>query len=430
MKMPTRNETGSIIIALALFVVLLLCFVAFGTEAGRWYLLRAELSKAVDAGALAGAKNVSNPYVDPRALASEFCDENFPIGAFGTPSSGSGSATFNVTQTATRIDVAGHASAPAIMAQLLGIHDVPVSSGGAADMRPVEIMMVLDRSGSMAGTPMRDLKVAAKSFLDFFADTQNRDKCGLISFATSVRVDRALNTNFVAPLKTAITNMVAENYTNSEDAIDQADGPSGFTNQNGVPSEDKVQQFMVFFSDGRPNTFRGLFRYKGVVYDAVVHSEGNCDFINGRWDTQTLNQSLYYPDREAPLFNNANNGAAVPTGDGVLPSRCGANKVTTRWNIFDTQPVRGYAPDACTIPTTVLHDYTCGAAATLAIQHAQELKDKDIVVYAIGLGQMINSSFLTSIASSPQQVYIAPTSADLQSIFQKIAKDIKLRLVM
>jgi Flp pilus assembly protein TadG len=426
MKTPTRNEAGTIIIAMALFIVLLLCFVAFGTEAGRWYLLRAELSKAVDAGALAGAKNVSNPYVDPRALAQEFCDENFPPGAFGTPGAGTGSATFNVTQTTSRIDVDGHATAPAIMAQLLGIHDVPVSSGGAADMRPVEIMLVLDRSGSMAGQPMADLKVAAKSFLDYFADTQSRDKCGLISFATSAHVDRALNTNFVTPLKTAITNMVAANYTNSEDAIDQADGPSGFTNQNGVPSDSKIQQFLVFFSDGRPNTFRGLFRYKGVTYDAVAHSEGNCDFINGRWDTQTLNWNLFYPDREATLIAN---GAHV-TGDGILPSRCGANKVTARWNIFDTHPLAGYAPDACSIPETVLHDYTCATAADLAVEHAQELKDKDIVVYAIGLGDKINSTFLDRVASGPQQVYIAPTSADLQAIFQKIAKDIKLRLVM
>ena len=103
----------------------------------------------------------------------------------------------------------------------------------------------------MSGTPLTDLKTAAKTFVDYFAATQNEDKLGLITFATSVRVDRAIGTNFVTPMKTAITAMTADNYTNAEDAIAQADGPSGFTNTAGV------QEFLIFFSDGQPTCFRG-----------------------------------------------------------------------------------------------------------------------------------------------------------------------------
>src|SRR5688572_9122195 len=115
---PARDEKGAIIVMLALFLMFLLCCVAFGTEAGRWYLLRAEISKAVDAAALAGAKNISNPNVDPRTLAAEFCAENFPSGAFGTPGSGApGTATFNIElQPDDRIAVDGHATSPAILA--------------------------------------------------------------------------------------------------------------------------------------------------------------------------------------------------------------------------------------------------------------------------------------------------------------------------
>jgi Flp pilus assembly protein TadG len=419
-----KSQSGSVIIAMTLFLMLLLCFLAFGTEAGRWYLLRAEISKAVDAGALVGAKNISNPYVDPKTLAEEICAENFPAGAFGTPSSGNGSAVFAVdVQDGNRVFVTGRATSPAIMAQLLGINEVPVSSGGAAQMRPVEIVLVLDRSGSMTGRPMSDLKVAAKSFVDFFNDSQASDKMGLVSFATNVKVERPLGNNFVTPIKTAITAMQPVGWTNAEDAIAQADGPSGFTDQNGVPQADRIQQFLVFFSDGRPNVFRDVFRNRNAIVDALVRvGGGNCD----PGDNNQVYQYLMSP----VTGNDMTTVVARPTGDGLLPSRCGANVVTTRWFVLDQDPVPGYQPDACNIPQATLHNHLCSLAADLATANAQKLKDQGVTVFSIGLGAKINTDFLESLASSPEQVYMAPTSAELQAIFQKVAQDIKLRLVL
>jgi Flp pilus assembly protein TadG len=424
MKRLLKSESGTVIIALALFLTLLLSFVAFGTEAGRWYLLRAEISKAVDAGALAGAKNISNPYIDPRLLAQEMCAENFPSGAFGTPGTGTGTATFNVAMNADgRVDVTGRATSPAIMAQLLGIHDVPVSSAGAAQMRAVEIMLVLDRSGSMSGQPFADLKVAAKSFIDYFTDSQTTDKMGLISFSTSTKIERRLGNNFVTPLKTAINGMRTDAWTNAEDAIHQADGPMGFTDQTGVPVEARTKQFLVFFSDGRPNVFRGLFRNKGVVYDALVRVDGgNCD----PGDNSRVATYLMSPVTGADITTLK----SAPTGDGVLPSRCGANTVTTRWFVLDRTPVPGYAPDACGIPQGALHNHLCEVAAGLAVDHAQVMKDAGVTVLTIGLGDNIHTDFLGALASGPDMVYMAPSSADLLTIFQKVAQDIKLRLVL
>lgn len=421
-----RNEKGAVMIAIALFLMLMLCFVAFGTEAGRWYLLRAEISKTVDAAALAGAKNISNPYVDPRVLANEFCAENFPAGAFGTPGSGQpGSATFNVEMLPEdRIAVDGRASSPAILAQLLGISEVPVSSAGMAQMRPVEIMMILDRSGSMGydgGEPMRKLKEAATSFLDFFEDTQTRDKIGLITFARSSLVDQALGTNFVAPMKARIAAMVANGNTNPEDAIDKADGPGGFTDQSGVPQSARVQQFAIFFSDGRPNSFRGLFTYRGATYDAVVVGNGDC--YDGNCDP---GDRLWRHNSENLLGLNADTRL---TGDGLaVGSRCG-HPNSMRWQVFNQYPVPGYTPTSCTIPRDDLGRYLCAMSADFAVQHARELKDRGITVFAIGLGVQIGRGFLEDIASSPEQVYTPTTPAELLPVFQRIAKEIKLRLV-
>jgi hypothetical protein len=67
----------------------------------------------------------------------------------------------------------------------------------------------------------------------------------------------------------------------------------------------------------------------------------------------------------------------------------------------------------------------------MAIDHAQELKDKGIKIYIIGLegNGGVDKGFLGQVASGPGYEYYAPTPAELEGIFNAIAKDIKLRLV-
>ena len=419
-----KNQSGSVLIMVAVFMFLLLGVIAAGVEAGRWYLVRAELAKSVDAGALVACSNLSNPNVSPMALAVEYANANFPAGAVGTPGAGTGSATFSANLlAANRVQVNGGASATSIFAQLLGFGLVPVKSLSIAQKRQVEIMLVLDRSGSMSGTPLSDLKEAATGFVSFFKTTQAEDKMGMISFATYATVARPLGINFVGAMNTAIGGLTATTATNSEDAIDLADGPGGLTDQAGVAPESKIAQFVIFFSDGRPNSFRYNFINAGQSYDAVVTSRGGCD-------ASTRNDAI--ADRLVNPTNGATVGSfnpAVITGDGLAAgSACGIG-TTTRWSIFNTYPVAGYAPTACGIPEAgVLNPYVCDMSAVLARLHASELKAKDVTVYSIGYGD-IDAAFMKSIASSAALYYNAPKSSDLSGIFQHIALEIKLRLV-
>jgi hypothetical protein len=430
MRQPTHdNQRGAVLIMFALFLFLLLAFTAVGLEAGRWYVVRAELSKSVDAAALQAAKNISSPFVNPRTIGLEIAQENFPGGYMGTPGSGAGSATFVVdTIGNSKIKVTGRVNSIPFLAQIFGINVIPTASVSVAQKKEVEIMLVLDRSGSMGmgnPVPIDQLKTAAKSFVDYFAATQDKDKMGLISFSTAVTLDRPLGTNYVTPMKTAITAMNAANYTNTEDAIDQADGPGGFTDQTGASGDQRLQQFMVFFSDGQPTAFRGRFKYRGVDYDAVAvgatNSAGDCN--PGTYPTTG---NLYNPVTAAALTPTTR-----PTGDGIISFQCpGSTQIlpTTRWYIFDTMPVSGYPAMATCIPSAALGLQFCTIANQLALNHAAELKAKNIVIYTIGLGN-IDAPFMQAIASGPSLYYRAPTSSQLQAIFQQVAQEIKLRLV-
>jgi hypothetical protein len=104
---------------------------------------------------------------------------------------------------------------------------------------------------------------------------------------------------------------------------------------------------------------------------------------------------------------------------------------STLWNVFTvTPPVTGYTAGQC-LNDNVLGTYICTQASGMALQHAQELKAKGIKIYTIGLGSSseIDPAYLRSLSSGDGFTYIAPTSADLEAVFNKIAKDIKLRLV-
>ena len=144
MKIWKKQESGTVMIMFALFLLLMLGFSALGTEAGRWFLIRAELSKTVDAAALVGAKNISNPRVTPTQLALEFCTENFGNGYLGTPNVGAGSADFQRPDDGDRQDPGrrarqrrGHPGPGHSDSDL-----IPISSSGVGQKRMVEIMLV------------------------------------------------------------------------------------------------------------------------------------------------------------------------------------------------------------------------------------------------------------------------------------------------
>jgi Flp pilus assembly protein TadG len=436
-KRPEKNsQRGAVLIMVAVLIFLLLGFIAAGVDAGRWFLVRAELAKSVDSAALIAARNLSNPNVNPQNLALEYAQANFPAGSVGTPGSGAtGAVVFTTSMlTANRVQVTGNAQATTMFAQILGFGRVPVQGLSVAQKRQVEIMMVLDRSGSMEGAPMTELKKSAATFVQYFEKSQADDKLGLITFGTAATVNRALGINYVTPLTGGGPNYSggligsmaigtgSTGWTNAEDAIDQANAGSGFTDQTGVAPADRIAQFMIFFSDGRPNSFRYNFINKGTTYDAIVTQESNCDPGNiGNNVSNSLKSGVTGVDI------NVN---PAPTGDGKATASVCGNTNSTRWLIMDAYPVPGYAPMACGIQeASKLCPYVCDMAENLALLHATELKHAGVTVYTIGLGSAVHTAFMQGIASSTNLYYYSPTPAQLQGIFQHIALEIKLRLV-
>ena len=132
---------------------------------------------------------------------------------------------------------------------------------------PVDVMLVLDKSGSMAQTygtpPLKNIeyaKAAAQDFVDLLRDG-DRDRAGLISFGGSdkaypeknVYLNMALghmDASGKALLQSAIGGLSASGLTPLGEAIYKA-------NKQFVSGRPEVDWFQVLLSDGDPTTFIG-----------------------------------------------------------------------------------------------------------------------------------------------------------------------------
>ena len=98
-----------------------------------------------------------------------------------------------------------------------------VSARPDASGEPVDVALVLDRSGSMAGAPLDHLKAGAKDFIDLVltrgtADAAQGSRVGMVSFAGTASADVAL-TDDRAALRAAVDALTAQGSTNHADAF-------------------------------------------------------------------------------------------------------------------------------------------------------------------------------------------------------------------
>ena len=113
-----------------------------------------------------------------------------------------------------------------------GVFQVRLSLTAEPDIQknPTDIVMILDRSGSMAGSPLADLKNGVKKFIEILDESTdgvkdgkigNGSHIGIVSFATIATQDTPLTTS-VVELDEAVNHLSAMGSTNHADAFTKA----------------------------------------------------------------------------------------------------------------------------------------------------------------------------------------------------------------
>ena len=149
---------------------------------------------------------------------------------------------------------------------------------------PADVVLVLDRSRSMAGAPLASMKAGAKTFIDILAEST-----AVVSFASTATKDTQLITS-VAALKAAVDSLTAAGSTNHADAFTKA----GELFDPGS----SAQKIIVLFTDGKttigppPAPVAAALRDSGVVIYCIglTGSDGI--------DVATLHEWATDPDSE------------------------------------------------------------------------------------------------------------------------------------
>ncbi len=205
-----RDRRGSAISMMVAGLIPGIAALGSAIDAGRVYVVKSQLQAGVDAGALAGARAFELDDATPsgrQAQAVAYFRGNFPTGYMGT-------SNLVLTPTFARIDgrnnttVRATAVVPMSFMRAFGFDQQTVTAVARAEIQPhpLEVMMVLDNTGSLKANLPRDangvvktritaLKDAAKSFLDvlYQGGTERPDLAlGFVMYDITVNVGKLL----------------------------------------------------------------------------------------------------------------------------------------------------------------------------------------------------------------------------------------------
>jgi Flp pilus assembly protein TadG len=189
-----RDREGSIAAFATIALLPLVAGVGIGIDAGRAYLVRAKLSQALDAAALAGGRAMNDS--SRNADIAMYFNANFPANYLGATVSGPTAQGANITpdQTGQTITVSGTATVPTTFMKVFNTDTMSVTASSTVTRANsgLEVMLVMDNTGSMNDDgKMTAMKSAAQSLVDTLYgsnETVNNLYVGLVPFVAMVNV--------------------------------------------------------------------------------------------------------------------------------------------------------------------------------------------------------------------------------------------------
>lgn len=315
---PNRREKGFVLLVTAASMFLIIPTVGLAIDASFLYAVQAKLSAACDAAALAAARSLSKGLTlaaqedAAKSRARAFFNANFPNGYLETSNK---QVQITVAETAYRtrtVYVQSKVDANLFFMRIFGRDFVPIREAGKASRRDVNLMLVLDRSGSMQTThSCEPMKAAAREFVSEFAN--GRDRLGLITFSTASKLAFRPNMNFKPTLDNTIANISCSGWTSSAQALWKAYRQLQNINEPGTLN------LLVFFTDGQPTGITARFPVK-KLYDTRYE-------IGRGWNALVNTAPSYCKDNDGDRYNRSANGRKRYSYPNVNPNWTPPNRI-------------------------------------------------------------------------------------------------------
>lgn len=264
-----QKQAGQTILIFTMLCTLLLIPIAgLAVDGAIVYLMKAKLSSAVDAAALATARglNAGQTLSAQENAATQtgtnYFAANMPSGMMGATLTNL-SITFPTATVPNTmvVQVQATISVPLTFMRLLHFQTSSLTDIGQATRRVSNIILVLDRSYSLQlGGQCGNLISSAQKFVNLFAE--GLDTMGLVDFQASANEDYQATANQKV-FKTAINNYISQmqcsGYTNTAEALAVAYARLQKISQ---PSANNV---IVLFTDGNADSIYASFPIRRVV---------------------------------------------------------------------------------------------------------------------------------------------------------------------
>jgi hypothetical protein len=350
--------------------------------------------------------------------------------------------------------------------RIFGWDTLTLGATAEAARRDVNVMVILDRSGSMMlapGPPWPQLQDAAKFFVNQFDTTA--DRLGLITFGTSARVDYGMNYSPGVDFKTGINTIIDSHQVNTANRTNPTQAMYlGYKELNTL-NDTTALNAVVFFTDGQPTAFSNWFKVRtsgtprstagtpryGVVHTSQDHSSfrglatafatgipGSSSDIVQLASTVTGNGGDDVNTLLSPAVGAGNFFAFSPEGVGVNPTfsiTAGPKTVDGTGSVF----VNGSLANR----TQEIEDIAINATLEVGkLARNPATLNGGIRIYCIGLGGWLGPAehgFLKSLANTADQeagypahdpnqpegiYYYAPGPSQLRQAFQTVASEI------
>lgn len=469
--MRTRRNTGFSVLAFAAIAIPLTAIVGLAIDTGMLYLIKSKLSAAVDAGALAGARALSRGLNDTQQkdraseVAVGYVKANFAAGYMMSRNLNVPDPTIDSTVVNQRsVILTANVEAPTMFLKIVHAGRPVVQASATAVRVDVNVVMVLDRSGSLENSgSCDDMIAAARGFVAKFAPT--RDFVGLVTFASSSFTEFPIAGNFATAattLDTRISRIVCHGATSSADGLSR-----GYVDLAAIAP--RALNVILFFTDGQPTataadfpkpvgttctqqqlaptpagSIRGVFTYGGTQVWGLLSSSVGYSPVPNDFQGAPMSTGCRFMPIEPSNHTNTDDYRWVPNtdiwGNNHLSGYPYATSSIARTTVSGQLRIDKVAANAQRIAENATID-AAFRIRTGAVIGGRSLPN--VVIFGIGLsnaaGLALSQDLMLRVTNDPrapgfpfvnqrQGLYIvAPTAADLEDAFTRIASEI-LRL--
>ncbi len=184
-----RNESGATLIIVGLAFMMLMAAIGTAVDIGRGQLMQAKLQNAIDAAGLAAGSAINS--TDIQAEIEKYVNLNFAQNLHGTTVT---SLTHTVSEDNMILTVTANARVPTAFMQVFGQEwmDISATTEITRSNKGLELVLVLDTTGSMAGSKLTALKNASNDLVNILfgegKTTAENLWIGLVPFSQAVNI--------------------------------------------------------------------------------------------------------------------------------------------------------------------------------------------------------------------------------------------------